>query len=1662
MSGQSSLTGSTNFNGATLTVSGSPSFAGPISWTEGTLQGSGTISANGGISINASSGGSVELSQATLVNAAGKTATFAGTGYFGMSSGATLINSGTFLAQNNESIYDDVGGGGTFDNNGVFTRNIGTGTFTIGNGINFNNVGTFNQQTGALIASGATFKNTGVVNVQGGTLDLQSGDNGNTTGSFVVGFGAILQFDTGTYTLAPASTISGAGTVNFSSGNVTVSGHSSLTGPTNFNGATLTASGNPSFAGPINWTEGTLQGSGTISTNGGMNINSSANGEVVLDRATLINGAGKTATFAGTQDIDIGNGATLVNSGTFVAQNNMSIYNGIGGGGTFDNSGVFTRNTGTGTFTIGGGITFYNTGTVNVQTGTLEIDDAINTGHFLVLENSNFTAAGNFTNGGTLQLGGGSFSATSLISDSGGQIFGFGTLNAPVQLEVNTPISVSPGGTTLTLEGGISGAGTGLITSGSGTLVLAGSNSYNGGTTVTSGTLQLGNTGALGTANGSLAVNGGTLDLHGFSPTVGALSGSSAGLITSLKSGASTMTTNSGLNTIYGGRLNNGLGVVALMKSGTGTLTLSGSSNYSGGTTVTLGMLQLGNALALGATTGSLAVNGGALDLHGFRPTVGALSGGGAGLITSLVSGSSTLTTISNLNTVYAGELNNGSGVVALVKSGTGTLTLSGSSNYSGGTTVTLGTLQLGNALALGATTGSLAVNGGALDLHGFSPTVGALSGSSAGLITSLVSGASTLTTNSALKTVYAGELTNGSGVLSLVKSGTGTLTLSGSNNYSGGTTISSGTVQLGNTVALGAMTGSLAVNGGTLDLHGFSPTVGALSGGSTGLIETLVSGASTLTANSSLSSVYTGELNNGSGLMALMKSGTGTLTLSGSSNYSGGTIISLGTVQLGNTLALGAMTGSLAVNGGTLDLHGFSPTVGALSGSSAGLITSLVSGASTLTTNSGLKTVYAGELNNGSGMVALVKSGTGTLTLSGSNNYSGGTTISLGTVQLGNTLALGAMTGSLAVNGGTLDLHGFSPTVGALSGSSAGLITSLVSGASTLTTNSGLKTVYAGELNNGSGMVALVKSGTGTLTLSGSNNYSGGTTISLGTVQLGNNLALGATTGSLAMNGGTLDLHGFSPTVGALSGGSAGLIETLVSGAPTLTANSSLNSVYAGGLDNGSGVVALVKSGTGTLTLSGSNNYSGGTTISVGTVQLGNKLALGAITGSLAMNGGTLDLHGFSPTVGALSGGSTGLIETLVSGASTLTANTSLSSIYAGKLNNGSGVVALVKAGTGTLTLSGSNNYSGGTTISLGTVQLGNTLALGATTASLAVNGGTLDLHGFSPTVGALSGGSTGVITTLVNGVSTLTENSRLNSVYAGELNNGSGVLSLVKSGTGTLTLSGSNSYSGGTTISAGILALTTGTTHTASLGNTAITVASGARFSPNVGASPFSKTVNAGTTGAGSAGATLTLAPGSAFSMAGSSIATFNLWQENSFSGPAFTIGGASGIAPTLTFDIGNAATGTDLMDVTKMVSVLATGGNITIDPLAGDTSLTPGHYDLITTAGGFSGKNGNGLKLSGTTLAIGGTTYDLSLASSSTNDEVLTVSTASAAPKALRRSLAYGNETRQDIPGGPTGNGIALQVTTGAVPEPSTTASLFSVFGIATAWLLRRRRN
>ncbi|EIZ8937953.1 fibronectin-binding autotransporter adhesin ShdA [Salmonella enterica] len=354
-----------------------------------------------------------------------------------------------------------------------------------------------------------------------------------------------------------------------------------------------------------------------------------------------------------------------------------------------------------------------------------------------------------------------------------------------------------------------------------------------------------------------------------------------------------------------------------------------------------------------------------------------------------------------------------------------------------------------------------------------------------------------------------------------------------------------------------------------------------------------------------------------------LTKQGDGTLILSNTGNDYGDTEIVGGILAAKDAASLGtgdvtiAENATLALSQGTLDNNVTGEGQIVKSGSDELIVTgdNNYSGGTTISggtltvdhadslgsgdiANSGVLQVGEGELKNTlSGSGSLVKTGTGELTLSGDNSYSGGTTITGGTLTADHADSLGS--GDIA--------------------------------------NSGVLQVGEGELKNTlSGSGSLVKTGTGELTLSGDNDYSGGTTISGGTL--------------------TAD-HADSLGTGAI-------------------ANSGVLQVGEGELENTlSGSGSLVKTGTGELTLSGDNSYSGGTTITDGTLTADHADSLG--TGAVA-NSGVLQVG-------------EGELENTLSGSG-----------------------SLVKTGTGELTLSGDNSYSGTTTITDGTLIAANVNALG------------------------------------------------------------------------------------------------------------------------------------------------------------------------------------------------------------------------------------------------------------------------------------------------------------------------------------------------------------
>ena len=262
---------------------------------------------------------------------------------------------------------------------------------------------------------------------------------------------------------------------------------------------------------------------------------------------------------------------------------------------------------------------------------------------------------------------------------------------------------------------------------------------------------------------------------------------------------------------------------------------------------------------------------------------------------------------------------------------------------------------------------------------------------------------------------------------------------------------------------------------------------------------------------------------------------------------------------------------------------------------------------------STGAATAY-GQLTGTNGLMLKTPTSAGIFTLTlnntanAANNYSGNTTISANT-----TLALGAADqiangvgkGNLIVNSGNFTMGGYSETINGLSGN--GTIDG-VSGTPTLTVgDNNATTTFSGVIKNTAGTLALTKTGTGTLTLSGANTYAGATTISAGTLSVSGGSAI-ADTGVVSVSSGAVFNLGASETVGSIAG--AGNIAL---GSNTLTAGGANSNTTVSGVISGTG--ALAKTGTGALTLSGENTYSGATTVSGGTLAVGGNISSSALT---------------------------------------------------------------------------------------------------------------------------------------------------------------------------------------------------------------------------------------------------------------------------------------------------------------------------------------------------------------------------------------------------------------------------------------------------------------
>ncbi len=335
--------------------------------------------------------------------------------------------------------------------------------------------------------------------------------------------------------------------------------------------------------------------------------------------------------------------------------------------------------------------------------------------------------------------------------------------------------------------------------------------------------------------------------------------------------------------------------------------------------------------------------------------------------------------------------------------------------------------------------------------------------------------------------------------------------------------------------------------------------------------------------------------------------------------------------------------------------------------------------------------------------------------------------------------------------------------------------------------------------------------------------------------LQLQDGVTLSLTEGALVRSTGVL--QGGSDAT--LKLGSPGYIGSLaveggsVSGSFAVEGSLYFNStadqtIAASFADNGADAAGITKMGAGVLTLTGENTYTGWTKVEGGTLKPGSADAISETTAMLVHNDAAFDLNGFDVSIGSLNSPSSSYDKgDVLLGANTLTVGLDdTDSRFYGAI---SGTGGLVKKGAGTFTLRGSGNtYTGGTTVDEGTLAIDSGNDRLPTDGLLTVNaGGTFDLYSRSQEVGGLAGD--GTITNSKTTTDTLTVNQAAGtSTFAGSITGDTFVL--CKSGTGTLELTGTNTYGGGTEIDGGLLRVTSN----ANLGapGTPVEIADGARL--------------------------------------------------------------------------------------------------------------------------------------------------------------------------------------------------------------------------------------
>lgn len=692
----------------------------------------------------------------------------------------------------------------------------------------------------------------------------------------------------------------------------------------------------------------------------------------------------------------------------------------------------------------------------------------------------------------------------------------------------------------------------------------------------------------------------------------------------------------------------------------------------------------------------------------------------------------------------------------SLLKQNTGTLTLTGANTYDGGTTLAAGTIVLGHNMALG--TGDLTVTGDSV-IQSNDPSRTVRNG-----IT--IDPAATLSFQGASNLSLTGMIT-GNGALE-VNTGADSvsLTLTGANDYTGGTTLKKGTIVLGNDLALG--TGDLTVDGtGTIRSTANDRVIANDIG--------FADAASTLTfggiADMELSGVISGD-----GSLSINASSESTrLKLSGANTtYTGNTTFSRGTLILGNNSALG--TGALDVVGNAFIESDDDTRVMSNSTSIADMTTLTFQGANDL--------VLAGVITGDGGLVINGDADDVTLRLIAANDYAGGTTLARGTVLVGNNTALG--TGDLHVTGDSF----LQSALDAISIANNTSIDQDVSLTFSGTSNLEITGVISGD---GSLIVNTTDDGD-MLTLDANNTYAGGTTLMKGTIVIARDNSLGQ---------GALDVVG-DGTIQSTANGNDIENDISIADMTSLTFSGASNLGIDGTI---TGEGALIVNGDADdvrLRLNADNSgFTGGVTLERGTIVLGNNRALGAgpsatdpmNEGSVLTLAGDGTLEGRTGTRQVSNIIDVDAFVLTLAGDENLTMNGLIRGDGGLNINTEDGIL---------VRLNKVNEYLGGTTLTGGTLIFGVTGAIGTGDLTLAGDGQIQTSEDDVEIANLVN--TNGFDLTFSGFRDLLLSNSIL----------GTGGLVMNGQVTAMLTLSGTSTYSGDTTVNGGTLMLAAGSSIT------------------------------------------------------------------------------------------------------------------------------------------------------------------------------------------------------------------------------------------------------